>query len=144
MKTLLAVYFAIIGGALVASASEPAVVTLDITRAKALAITAIKEKHPETDPAGLQYTGLEINASTNDEVVLTVNYLLTGSDATEDVEMNGLLMSKTRQTRYVVEMDTLGHINDVSAGSSISVRSAGRTIPTKKAEEPGATPQVQR
>lgn len=134
MKKMMAV-FAMVTALTLTSSADSAVVSVDIARAKSIAVAAIKEKYPDADPAALQYTGLEAKASTNDEIAVFVNYLLTGSGTTEDIEKNGIKMSMTKQTGYVVKMDTCGQIKDVSTQSSISTRSSTRNGAANKPSE---------
>jgi hypothetical protein len=126
MKRMIAVLVVVAGLALVASADGPAVASVDVARARALALDAIKAKHPATDPSGLQYTGLTVTSSTNDQIVVTVNFLVTDSGTTENVEKDGRDMTKKKQTTYIVQMGTGGEIKDVSTGSTISIQSISR------------------
>ena len=109
---------------------------MDVAWAKTLALDAIKAKHPATDPSGLQYAGLTVTASTNDQIVVTVNFLVADSGTTEDVEKDGRDMTKRKQTTYIVPMDSRGQIKDVSTGSTISIQSISRKI---TANQPSAT-----
>ena len=126
MKKTLVVCIVVLGLALAASAGDPAIVSVDIPRAKVLALDAIRAKHPDAVPSALQFAGLTANVSTNDQIVVTVNYLVSDSGRTENVATNGYDMAKTKQTTYVVQMDDRGQTKDVSTGSSISVRSSSR------------------
>ncbi|MBU1735844.1 MAG: hypothetical protein KJ692_11460 [Verrucomicrobia bacterium] len=97
----------VLGCVLGASAGDPSLVNLDIQRAKSLAVDAIRTKYPETDLPALQYAGLTAGISTNNQISITVNYQLMGSNSFE----------------YVVQMDALGHIGTVSKGFYIGRRS---------------------
>ena len=121
-----------IGLAIVARADDPPVATVDLARARSLAIDACVKKYPETDRDALKYSGLTLTATTNDQIVVSVTYLLSGTDASEDVEKNGFQMTKTKQTTYVVKMETSGNITDVSSGSSVKIQSSGRRSPANK------------
>ena len=146
MRKVLAACIISLGFAVAASAGDPPVVTIDLARTKSLALDACMQKYPGTDRNALQYSGLTVTATTNDQVVVSVTYLLSGSGATQNVEKNGYEMAKTKQTTYVVQMDTLGQIRDVSSGSSIKVQSISRKITANKTSEPSVAPapQVQR
>ena len=136
MRKALAVCVVVLGLALAASAGDPAIVSVDIPKAKVLALDAIRAKHPDAVPSALQFAGLTANVSTNDQIVVTVNYLVSDSGRTENVATNGYDMAKTRQTTYVVQMDDRGQIKDVSTGSSISVRSSSRRSEARKLADP--------
>lgn len=135
MKRMLAVLAAVAGLALVASADDSAVASVDVARAKALALDAIKAKHPATDLLGLQYTGLTATASTNDQIVVTVTFLVADSGTTENEEKDGRDTTKKKRTTYIVQMDIRGQIKDVSTGSTISIQSISRK---KAANQPSA------
>ena len=136
MKKTPAVCIVVLGLVLAASAGDPAIVSVDIPKAKVLALDAIRAKHPDAVPSALQFGGLTANVSTNDQIVVTVNYLVSDSGRTENVATNGYDMAKTRQTTYVVQMDDRGQIKDVSTGSSISVRSSSRRSEARKLADP--------
>jgi hypothetical protein len=102
---------------------EPPVITLDIARVQSLAITAITNKHPQTTQADLQYAGLTVSVSTNDRIVVVVNYHLRDSDTTGNITTNGYTFRKTTQKAYNVELDRMGYVQNVSGGDSVTIQS---------------------
>jgi hypothetical protein len=143
MRRMLAACIISLGLAVVALAGDPPVVTIDLARAKSLALDACMRIYAGTDQNALQYSGLTVTSSANDEVVVSVTYLLGGSGATENVEKDGFEMAKTKQTTYIVQMDTLGQIKDVSSGSSVRVQSISRKTTAAKTSEPRGAPVPQ-
>ena len=123
MKKSIVVCLFCIGCVCLAAASDPAVISMDIVKAKSLALDAIKAKYPAAVSVNLQYTGMVANVATNDAITITVNYLAGDSEKPETIEENGFRMAKTRQETYVVQMNHLGQIENVSKGSSLCIRS---------------------
>lgn len=126
MKKIFIACLLLIGFVFTVSAEDSAIISVDIVRVKLLALDAIKAKYPDIVPVNLQYTGMTANVATNDEVAIKINYLVCDSGKTENVEKNGFEMAKTKQATYVVEMDHLGKIKNVSTGQSISVQAFSR------------------
>ena len=125
MKKTIAAFAMMAGLTMTSWADDSAVVAIDIVRAKSIAIAAIKEKYPATDLAALRYAGLEARASTNDQIAVIVSYLLSGSGTSEDIARNGIKAKMTKQTTYVVEMDSFGKHADADESTQISISSGG-------------------
>ena len=84
-----------------------------------------------------EYSGLTVTSSTNDQVVVSVTYLLSGSGATENVENNGYEMAKTKQTTYIVQMALWDRSRTfLLARQSSCNPSAGRSRPTSRPRVP--------
>ena len=116
----------------VSSAGEHPVAIIDLARAKSLALDACTKKYSGTDRNALQYCGLTATADTNDQVVVTVTYLLNGTGKSEKGDQDGFEIATTKQTTYVVKMDCLGNVTDTSSGMSIKMTSNGKKISTNK------------
>ena len=126
MKTTIALIMALVCVGVYAVADGGALVSADTARVKSLSLDAIKAKYPTNDLSALQYTGFTAMGSTNEEVVLSVTFLVVNSGTTEDLNNNGHPMTKKKQMTYAVTLDNLGNVRGVSTGSQISIESSSR------------------
>ena len=135
MKSAIASVMVLVCVGLHAIADDGALVSADVARVKSLSLDAIKAKYATNDLSALQYTGFTAITSTNEQIVLSVNFLVVNSGTTEDLENNGHPMTKKKQMTYVVTLDNHGSVREVSTGSSISIESSSRRKAANKPSE---------